>query len=104
VSAYGVLYLHGPETGRVPTTIALVATAGAPLPPSAPPAGAAINPGNSGGALIDTAGRLVGINVAILSHSGGNDGIGFTMTAHSRHTRGMLWWLSHNIDELATFC
>ncbi|HEY1437873.1 MAG TPA: trypsin-like peptidase domain-containing protein, partial [Casimicrobiaceae bacterium] len=37
---------------------------------------AAINPGNSGGALIDTAGRLVGINVAILSHSGGSEGIG----------------------------
>ena len=40
---------------------------------------AAINPGNSGGALIDTAGRLVGINVAILSHSGGSEGIGFAI-------------------------
>lgn len=40
---------------------------------------AAINPGNSGGALIDTAGRLVGINTAILSHSGGNEGIGFAI-------------------------
>jgi serine protease DegS len=40
---------------------------------------AAINPGNSGGALIDTAGRLVGINVAILSHSGGSKGIGFAI-------------------------
>ena len=40
---------------------------------------AAINPGNSGGALIDTAGRLVGINVAILSHSGGSEGLGFAI-------------------------
>jgi S1-C subfamily serine protease len=40
---------------------------------------AAINPGNSGGALIDTAGRLVGINAAILSHSGGSEGIGFAI-------------------------
>ena len=37
---------------------------------------AAINPGNSGGALVDTEGRLVGINSAILTHSGGNQGIG----------------------------
>lgn len=40
---------------------------------------AAINPGNSGGALIDTVGRLVGINVLILSHSGGSEGIGFAI-------------------------
>ena len=40
---------------------------------------AAINPGNSGGALIDTAGRLVGINAVILSHSGGNEGLGFAI-------------------------
>jgi S1-C subfamily serine protease len=40
---------------------------------------AAINPGNSGGALVDTAGRLVGINTLILSHSGGSEGIGFAI-------------------------
>lgn len=40
---------------------------------------AAINPGNSGGALVDTAGRLVGINAAIYSKSGGNEGIGFAI-------------------------
>jgi serine protease DegQ len=40
---------------------------------------AAINPGNSGGALIDTAGRLVGINSAILSSGGGSEGIGFAI-------------------------
>jgi serine protease Do len=40
---------------------------------------AAINPGNSGGALLDTEGRLVGINTAILSRSGGFNGVGFAI-------------------------
>jgi serine protease Do len=40
---------------------------------------AAINEGNSGGALVDAEGRLVGINTAIISPSGGNDGIGFAV-------------------------
>ena len=40
---------------------------------------AAINPGNSGGPLIDAEGRLVGINTAIISRSGGNQGIGFAI-------------------------
>jgi Do/DeqQ family serine protease len=43
---------------------------------------AAINPGNSGGALIDTAGRLVGINTAIFSRTGGSIGIGFAIPAN----------------------
>jgi S1-C subfamily serine protease len=43
---------------------------------------AAINPGNSGGALVDMAGRLVGINTAILSRTGGNIGIGFAVPAN----------------------
>lgn len=38
---------------------------------------APINPGNSGGALVDTEGRLVGINTLIYSQGGGNEGIGF---------------------------
>ena len=40
---------------------------------------AAINMGNSGGALVDADGRLVGINTAILSRTGGNVGIGFAI-------------------------
>jgi S1-C subfamily serine protease len=40
---------------------------------------AAINPGNSGGALVDLSGRLVGINTAIFSRSGGSNGIGFAI-------------------------
>lgn len=43
---------------------------------------AAINPGNSGGALIDMDGRLVGINTAIFSRSGGSNGIGFAIPAN----------------------
>jgi Do/DeqQ family serine protease len=43
---------------------------------------AAINPGNSGGALIDLSGRLVGINTAIYSRSGGSQGIGFAIPSN----------------------
>ena len=42
---------------------------------------AAINPGNSGGALVDTEGRLLGINTAIYSRTGGSLGIGFAIPA-----------------------
>lgn len=63
---------------------------------------ASINPGNSGGALIDAGGRLVGINTAIISRTGGNMGIGFavpinmarrvmdSIVASGRVTRGYL--------------
>jgi len=43
---------------------------------------AAINPGNSGGALVDVDGRLVGINTAILSRSGGFQGVGLAVPAN----------------------
>jgi serine protease Do len=43
---------------------------------------AAINPGNSGGALVDAHGRLIGINTAILSRSGGFMGIGFAIPSN----------------------
>jgi Do/DeqQ family serine protease len=43
---------------------------------------AAINPGNSGGALVDLNGRLIGINTAIYSRSGGSQGIGFAIPAN----------------------
>jgi S1-C subfamily serine protease len=44
---------------------------------------AAINPGNSGGPLLDSAGRLIGINTAIYSPSGAYAGIGFAIPVHS---------------------
>jgi serine protease Do len=63
---------------------------------------AAVNPGNSGGALVNTRGELIGINTAILSESGGNQGIGFAIPSnmarslmneikdHGKVTRGFL--------------
>ena len=63
---------------------------------------AAVNPGNSGGALVNTRGELIGINTAILSESGGNQGIGFAIPSnmarslmdqikdHGQVTRGYL--------------
>lgn len=43
---------------------------------------APINPGNSGGPLVDSEGRIVGINTMILSQSGGNEGIGFAVPSN----------------------
>ncbi len=47
---------------------------------------AAINPGNSGGPLINLRGEIVGINTAIISRSGGSQGIGFAIPSNSVRT------------------
>lgn len=72
---------------------------------------AAINPGNSGGALIDTEGRVVGINTAILSRTGGFNGVGFAIPINfvrniaeqivntGRVERGMLGVRAQDLDE-----
>ena len=71
---------------------------------------AAINPGNSGGALINAQGELVGINTAILSRSGGSQGIGFAISInmardvmekiieHGRVVRGWLGVAPQDLD------
>lgn len=46
---------------------------------------AAINPGNSGGPLLDSAGRLIGVNTAIVSPSGGYAGVGFAIPVDTVH-------------------
>ncbi len=70
---------------------------------------AAINPGNSGGPLVDLKGNVVGINVAIFSTTGGNQGIGFAIPVNSakriisRLIEGQkieYGWLGVSIQEL----
>lgn len=72
---------------------------------------AAINPGNSGGALIDTKGRLLGINTAIYTQSGGSTGIGLaiptelalrTMNDLIKYGRPLRGWLGLEVQPLAT--
>ncbi|MDP3071729.1 MAG: Do family serine endopeptidase [Opitutaceae bacterium] len=75
---------------------------------------AAINPGNSGGALLDSDGRLIGINSAILSRSGGFAGVGFAIPSNlvrsvaeqlartGRVERGLLGVRPQPLDEALT--
>lgn len=71
---------------------------------------AAINKGNSGGALVDSQGKLIGINSVIFSKSGGSDGIGFAIPAKLaqqvlndiiKHGRVIRGWLGANFQKLS---
>ncbi len=62
---------------------------------------AAINPGNSGGALVDLAGKLVGINTAIFSRSGGSQGIGFAIPANMVQGGGRVGQDRRHVGEAA---
>ncbi|TWT80827.1 putative periplasmic serine endoprotease DegP-like precursor [Planctomycetes bacterium CA13] len=57
---------------------------------------AAINPGNSGGPLVNLRGEIVGINTAIHSRSGGNEGIGFAVPSN------LVDWVSDQLIETGT--
>ena len=70
---------------------------------------AAINPGNSGGPLFNTKGEIVGINTAILTRSGGSQGIGFAVPANivkgivaqlKEHGRPIRGWLGVRIQTV----
>jgi serine protease Do len=70
---------------------------------------AAINPGNSGGPLVDSTGRLIGINTAIFSKSGGYQGIGFAVPGNMarlvmkqliKSGRVIRGWLGVTVQEL----
>jgi len=70
---------------------------------------AAINPGNSGGALVNIEGEVIGINTAIISRTGGYQGIGFAipsnmaqavMTSLVKHGKMIRGWLGVSVQEV----
>ncbi|NIM51617.1 MAG: PDZ domain-containing protein [Gemmatimonadales bacterium] len=85
-----VLAFGSPLGLEASVTMGVVSAVGRQLEPEDPmiyiQTDAPINPGNSGGPLVDTQGRVVGINTLILSQSGGSEGIGFAAPSNiARH-------------------
>jgi serine protease Do len=78
-----VLAFGNPEGLENSVTMGIVSAVGRQADPNTPTVyiqtDAPINPGNSGGPLVDTEGRLVGINTFILSETGGSQGLGFAI-------------------------
>lgn len=101
-----VLAFGSPLELQNSVTLGVVSAVARQLEPEAPmiyiQTDAAINPGSSGGPLVDTNGRVIGINTIIFSHSGGSEGISFAapsnivrhvyeqIRAHGRVRRGMI--------------
>ena len=101
-----VLALGSPLGLETSVTLGVVSAVGRQLQPGSPmvyiQTDAPINPGNSGGPLVDTRGRVVGINTLIFSQSGGSEGVGFAvpsniaatvfaqLRAHGRVRRGVI--------------
>ncbi len=72
---------------RTASRLAVISAVNRQLDPNSPmvylQTDAAINPGNSGGPLVDMQGDLIGVNSMIESHSGGNEGLGFSIPSNT---------------------
>jgi serine protease Do len=111
-----VLAFGSPLGLRNTVTMGVVSAVARQLSPDDPAAyvqtDAPVNPGNSGGPLVDATGQVVGINTLILSHSGGNEGVGLAipsnvvriitdqLRAHGRVRRGMIGVQLQTVDPV----
>ncbi len=95
-----VLAFGSPLGLETSISLGIVSAVGRQLRPESPmvyiQTDAPINPGNSGGPLVDTRGRVIGINTLILSQSGGSEGVGFAVPSNiARSVYGQLRSAGH---------